>query len=106
MGDVRKAIIDELYSGPPFHRFLAEQIAARIDLRALNPQNHGSTKRLGPDREMQERKNARERGVKNCHDAMRRGISWCALVMPSLPVNQQLLLVSLSRYNLLHSDEL
>ena len=36
-GTGQKAIIDELHYSPPFHRFLAEHIAAHIQLKALKP---------------------------------------------------------------------
>lgn len=39
-GTDRKAIIDELHYSPPFNRFLAEQIAAHIHLKALPTHVH------------------------------------------------------------------
>lgn len=39
-GTDRKAIIDELHYSPPFNRFLAEQIAAHIQLNALPAHAH------------------------------------------------------------------
>jgi hypothetical protein len=39
-GVKRKAVIDELHYSPPFHRFLAEQIAGHIDLRRSAAREH------------------------------------------------------------------